>query len=48
MTELTLRLVPVGFQAGDFLHVNPSLGVGVLFFGGKYEIDAGETVGVKT
>ena len=48
VTELTLRLVPVGFQAGDFLHVNPSLGVGVLFFGGKYEIDAGETVGVKT
>ena len=48
VTELTLRLVPVGFQAGDFLHVNPSLGVGGLFFGGKYEIDAGETVGVKT
>lgn len=48
LTELTLRLVPVGFRAGDVFHVNPSLEAGVLFFGGKYEIDAGETQGVKT
>ncbi len=48
MTELTLRLVPLGFKGGESLHVNPSLELGFLFFGGKYEIDAGETRGVKT
>ena len=48
LSELTLRLVPVGFKAGESFRVNPSLELGVLFFGGKYEIDAGETTGVKT
>lgn len=48
LSELTLRLVPVGFKAGESLRINPSLELGVLFFGGKYEIDAGETTGVKT
>lgn len=48
MSELTFRLVPVGFKAGESLRVNPALGLGVLFFGGQYEIDAGETTGVKT
>ena len=48
LSELTLRLVPLGFKAGESLRINPSLGLGVLFFGGKYEIDAGETTGVKT
>ena len=48
LTELTLRLVPVGFKAGESLRINPSLELGILFFGGKYEIDAGETTGVKT
>ena len=48
LTELTLRLVPVGFKAGESLRINPSLELGVLFFGGKYDIDAGETTGVKT
>ena len=48
LSELTLRLVPVGFKAGESFRINPSLELGVLFFGGKYEIDAGETTGVKT
>lgn len=47
MTELNCMLVPVGFTAGDFLRINPSLDFGVLLFGGRYEIDAGETTGVK-
>ena len=45
MTELNLRLLPVGFAGGDRWHVDPSLEVGVLFFGGKYEIDAGPSTG---
>ena len=48
MTELTLMLVPAGVHAGNGLRINPSLDVGVLLFGGKYEIDAGETTGVET
>ena len=48
MTELNLLLVPVGFKGGDILRINPSLDVGLLLFGGSYEIDAGETTGVKT
>lgn len=44
-TELDLRLVPVGFALGDRWHVNPSLELGVLFFGGKYDIDAGASTG---
>ena len=46
MTELDLSLVPFGFQSDDFLRINPSLDFGVLFFGGSYEIDAGEPTGV--
>lgn len=48
MTEVTMQFVPVGFQAGDFLSINPSLGLGLILFGGQYDIDAGETTGVKT
>ena len=46
LTELTLRLVPVGFKAGESLRINPSLELGLLFFGGQYDIDAGEPTGV--
>lgn len=48
MTELTLMLVPAGVFAGNGLRINPSLDVGLLLFGGKYEIDAGEPSGVET
>ncbi|MDR0993671.1 MAG: hypothetical protein LBN38_03770 [Verrucomicrobiota bacterium] len=48
LTELTMMFVPVGFQVGDWLTINPSLDLGVLLFGGFYEIDAGESIGVKT
>ena len=48
MTELNFLFVPVGFKAGDILRINPSLDLGVLLFGGRYSIDAGETTGVKT
>ncbi len=48
MTELNFLLVPVGVKAGDILRINPSLDFGVLLFGGKYDIDAGEPAGVKT
>jgi len=47
-TELNLLFVPIGFNAGDVLRINPSFGFGVLLFGGKYDIDAGATTGVKT
>ena len=47
-TELNLLFVPIGFNAGDVLRINPSFGFGVLLFGGKYELDAGATTGVKT
>lgn len=46
MTELNFMLVPVGFTAGDFLRINPSLDFGILLFGGRYEVDAGEATGV--
>ena len=45
LTELDLRFIPVGFRIGDAWSVNPSLELGVLFFGGKYDIDAGESTG---
>ena len=48
MTELNFKFVPVGINAGDVLRINPSLDFGVLLFGGRYEIDAGETTGTKT
>ena len=46
MTELTLRFVPVGFRAGEFVSIDPSLDFGVLLFGGSYDIDAGDSTGV--
>ncbi len=45
MTEITAMFVPVGFQVGDWLTINPSLDLGVLLVGGFYEIDAGESRG---
>ncbi len=48
MTEVTLQFVPVGFLVADLVTINPSFGVGLLAFAGKYDIDAGETTGVKT
>lgn len=45
-TELTLLFVPVGFQIGDSLILNPSFAFGVLLFGGQYDIDAGDPSGV--
>jgi hypothetical protein len=48
MTELVLMLVPVGFTADDYLHINPGLAAGLLFFGGSYDIDAGPATGVVT
>lgn len=46
VTELLFSFVPVGFRIGESVVVNPSLGVGVLLFGGRYDIDAGESTGV--
>ncbi len=48
LTELNFLLVPVGFKAGDVLRINPSFDLGLLMFGGQYEIDAGATTGTKT
>lgn len=48
VTELTLAFVPFGVVAGDVLRIQPSLDLGVLLFGGRYEIDAGETTGTKS
>ena len=45
MTELVLRLIPFGFAVGESWSIDPSLEAGVLFFGGKYEIDAGPSTG---
>lgn len=45
-TELLLSFVPVGFRLGENIVLNPSLDVGLLLFGGQYEIDAGESTGV--
>jgi len=48
LTELTLSLVPFGFQGGDgWLTVTPMLDVGFLAVLGKYEIDAGDPSGVR-
>ena len=47
VTEMTLMFVPFGLVAGDVLRIHPSLDLGVLLFGGYYEIDAGETTGTK-
>lgn len=46
-TEMNFLLVPVGFSVGEGFRLNPSLAAGLLVFGGRYEIDAGETTGVK-
>ena len=46
VTELTMFFVPVGFRIGESVAVNPSFGAGLLFFGGRYEIDAGDSTGV--
>ncbi len=46
MTEINFSLVPVGFQLGDSVVINPSLDFGLLLFLGTYDIDAGETTGV--
>lgn len=48
MTELNFLLVPVGFNIGDFVRINPSWAFGLVLFGGRYEIDAGEPRGTKT
>ena len=48
LTELTLEFVPFGLTIDDLVTINPSLGAGLLLFGGQYDIDAGETRGVKT
>ena len=48
LTDLNFLLVPVGFNAGNVLRLNPSLDAGLLLFGGQYDIDAGATTGTKT
>jgi hypothetical protein len=47
MTELTLMFVPLSVQ-DDALEITPSLELGVLALGGRYEIDAGVSHGVTT
>lgn len=46
VSELVFAFVPIGFQFGESVVVNPSLNFGVLLFGGRYEIDAGLATGV--
>lgn len=46
VSEVVLAFVPVGFQFGESVVVNPSLNVGVLLFGARYEIDAGLSTGI--
>ena len=48
MTELTLMFVPLSVTQEDWLEVTPSLELGILALGGKYDIDAGESRGVTT
>lgn len=48
LTEITFQFVPFGVLLADLVAVNPSLGLGVLLFGGQYDIDAGSPSGVKT
>ena len=48
MTELTLMFVPLSVTQEDWLEVAPSLELGILVLGGKYEIDDGEPRGVTT
>lgn len=47
LTELTCMIVPFGYNAHGTFRINPSLDVGLLFFGGNYEIDAGAPSGVR-
>ncbi|MBR6023175.1 MAG: hypothetical protein IK066_12245 [Kiritimatiellae bacterium] len=48
MTELTLSLVPFGFQSENgWLTVTPSLDAGLLALVGQYTIDAGDARGVR-
>jgi len=46
MTEINFSLVPIGFQLGESVVINPSFDFGLLLFLGTYDIDAGETTGV--
>ena len=48
MTELTLMLVPFSVRQDDWLEVTPSLELGIIAIGGRYEIDAGESRGITT
>lgn len=48
VTELTLSLVPFGFQSRDgFFTLNPMVDVGLLGVVGKYSIDAGAARGTR-
>ena len=46
MFEMDLAFVPFGLSLGESVVVNPTLGMGLVLFGGRYEIDAGPPTGV--
>jgi hypothetical protein len=48
ITELVFSFVPLGFRIGESVVVNPMLSAGVLLFGGRYDIEAGESTEVIT